>query len=341
MVRGVLFLSVAATGLLGGIPRDGVGVAWAQTASEKAAAEALFDEGVELLRAKKYQQACKKLESSQRIESGIGTLLYLGECYKQLGRTASAWATFREAASKAEAAGERGRAKAGMERADELEPQLSKVTFVVAEEIRDIEGLRIQQAGLDVSRSLWGSPVPVDPGDIVVTAEAPGYERFELQVKVRAGPASMEVEIPPLVALPEDEMPAETAPETATSSEPTDPVEPGDPGERRRMAGIALGSAGVVGLGVGGVLGLVAMNHEGKARDVCEGSLCDPNSDGVDRTNKAQTAALVSTIGFVAGGALLAGGLVLYFTAPKATETATLRVAPTPGGASLTLGSRF
>jgi hypothetical protein len=83
------------------------------------------------------------------------------------------------------------------------------------------------------------------------------------------------------------------------------------------------------------------MNHESKARDVCTDGLCDPTSDGVERTNKAQSAALVSTIGFAAGGALLAGGLVLYFTAPKAKETATLRVAPTPGGASLTWGTVF
>jgi serine/threonine-protein kinase len=264
-----------------------------------------------------------------------------------MGRTASAWATFREAASKAEAARESGRAKAGMERADELEPSLSKVTFLVAEENRDIEGLRIQQAGLDVSRPLWGTPVPVDPGDIMVTAEAPGYEKFELEVKVKQGPASVDVKIPPLVALPEEATPSDPAPGEATSPVPVDPAEPADPGAGRRTAGIVLGGVGVVGLGVGGVFGLVAMNHESKARDVCTDGLCDPTSDGVERTNKAQSAALVSTIGFAAGGALLAGGLVLYFTAPKAKETATLsgapklRLAPTPGGASLTWGTVF
>lgn len=339
--RSVVCFVVATTALTGGIFGDGVATAQAQSASEKAAAEALFDEGVELLKAKKYEEACRKLESSLRIESGIGTLLFLGECYKQLGRTASAWATFREAASKAEAAGERGRAEAGMKRADELEPLLSKVTFQVAEQNREIEGLRIQQAGLDVSRPLWGTPVPVDPGKIMVTAEAPGYEKFELEVKVKQGPAAIEVKIPPLVALPEEEMPAESAPESATSANPTEPVEASDPGAGRRTAGIVLGSAGVVGLGVGGIFGLVAMNHEKKARDVCTDNLCDPSSDGVDRTNKAQTAALVSTIGFVAGGALLAGGLVLYFTAPKTGEVATLQIGGRPGGASLTLGAKF
>lgn len=315
----------------------------AQSASEKAAAEALFDEGVSLLKAGKYEQACKKLESSQRIEPGIGTLLYLGECYKKVGRTASAWATFREAASKAEAAGESGRAKAGMDRADEIEPELSKVAFLVAEENQGIEGLVVEQAGLAVGRAVWGTPVPVDPGEIKVTARAPGYEPFEISVEVKKGPAAIEVTIPPLVkgeGEPLVESPEE-APAAATQPAPAD-EEPGQqPGQGQRIAGLVIGGVGVVGMGVGGVFGVIAMNKEGSAKDVCTGTVCDPNENGVELTEQAQSAALVSTIGFAAGGALLAGGLVLYFTAPSTRESARLTVSPTVGGASVSWGARF
>jgi outer membrane protein assembly factor BamD (BamD/ComL family) len=48
---------------------------WAQSASYKAAAEALFDQGVKLLKKGQYDEACKKLERSQSVEPGIGTLL--------------------------------------------------------------------------------------------------------------------------------------------------------------------------------------------------------------------------------------------------------------------------
>ena len=65
------------------------------SAAEKATAEAMFESGVELMRQNSFKEACPKLEMSQRIEPTVGTLLYLGECYERLGRTASAWVTFK------------------------------------------------------------------------------------------------------------------------------------------------------------------------------------------------------------------------------------------------------
>src|SRR6187200_393022 len=73
------------------------------TAAEKATAEALFDEALRLMHAGSFAEACPKFEVSQRIEAAVGTMLYLAECYEKIGRTASSWATFREAASLAEA----------------------------------------------------------------------------------------------------------------------------------------------------------------------------------------------------------------------------------------------
>src|SRR4051812_6541321 len=71
------------------------------TAADKATAESLFVEGRRLLAAGKYAEACPKFAESQQIDSGLGTLLNLGDCYEKNGQTASAWASFREAASTA------------------------------------------------------------------------------------------------------------------------------------------------------------------------------------------------------------------------------------------------
>src|SRR5687768_7618823 len=80
-------------------------------ASDKAAAEALFDQGVRLMKQNNFADACPKLEESDRIDPAVGTLLYLGECYERVGKTASAWATFREAASIANNSNQADRAR--------------------------------------------------------------------------------------------------------------------------------------------------------------------------------------------------------------------------------------
>lgn len=315
-----------------------VSPASAQSANDKAAAEALFDEGVALLKAGKVEAACEKLESSQRVDPGIGTLLYLGDCYKKAGRTASAWATFREAASKAKAAGETDRARAGMKRADELEPTLSRVTFEMDEANVDIEGIEVRQGKLAVNRTLWGSAIPVDPGELAIIVQAPGYEPYETSVTIEAGASSATVNIPALVALPEDQKPAENAPAGAVSATPED-VQPDGSGQRR--TGLILGGVGAAGLVAGGIFGILAISKNGQAKDICTGTICPAGSDGESLTNSAQTFATVSTIGFIAGGALLATGGVLYFTAPSGAESAELRVSPTWGGAHLSLGGSF
>src|SRR5690606_17820160 len=141
----------------------------AQTsAADKAAAEALFDQGLELLKSGAYDEACPKLESSQRIDPGVGTLLYLGECYEKLGKTASAWATFREAASAADAAGQSDRSKVATDRAQRLLPRLLQLELEPAGELAEVEGLEVLRGGRPVPRALWGSPIPVDPGEHVI-----------------------------------------------------------------------------------------------------------------------------------------------------------------------------
>ncbi|MCL2451247.1 MAG: hypothetical protein FWD17_20060, partial [Polyangiaceae bacterium] len=64
----------------------GAGHAFAQTASEEAAAEALFEQGRDLMLAGRVAEACPKFAESERLDPAPGTLLNLATCYERNGQ---------------------------------------------------------------------------------------------------------------------------------------------------------------------------------------------------------------------------------------------------------------
>jgi len=298
------------------------------SASDKASAEALFTAGRAALDAGEYAAACEKFEASQQIDPGVGTLLYLGACYEKLGRTASAWASFREASSVARAAGQGDRADVARERAKKLEPQLFRLTVHVAKE-NDIEGFGLQHGPRTLSRATFGVATPVDPGSHELTASAPGYQSWSTLVSVPNGPGSQSLSVPALVKLdtpppgpivaPAPGAAAPTGPAPAAGPAPDSTND--DTGSGQRTAALVLGGLGVVGLGVGTALALVAMNKDSDADDLCDDSTCF-DDEGIELSQDARAAGNGATVGYLVGGAALVGALVLYLTAPSGAATA-------------------
>ncbi len=319
------------------------------SASDKAAAEALFDDAQRLIQAGKIKEACVKYEQSQRIDPAIGTVLYLADCYERSGRLASAWATFREGASMARSAGQSDRAAAGDKRASALEPRLGRLVLQVDAATRGLEGLSVEHGGKQVNPALYGVSSPVDAGTLQVRVTAPGHESWSGVVEVKDGSESR-LAIPPLRKVAEpaavDPAPAPAAvpaADTAPTPAPAQPLPSGDSGvgDGQRMAGVVLGGVGVVGVAVGSVFGITAINKNSDAEKLCpRGDVCD-DAEGVTLTDDAKSAALVSNIAFGVGGAALIAGAVLYLTAPS--EQVALRVVPSVGKSSgfIQLGGRF
>jgi serine/threonine-protein kinase len=317
------------------------------TAEEKAAAEALFDAARALMEQGKYAEACAKFEESQNIDPGIGTLLYLGDCYEKSGRLASAWATFREGASRAQASGQADRARAGEERAKALAPRLANLVLNVAPENVAIEGFELRRAGLVVESSLFDVAVPVDPGDYEIRASAPGHETWTTQVRIDKEGSTTRIPVPVLVRS-SAAVEGPTAPPTPIPTPPSPPPGPPvaeapvDDGSTQRTIGLIIGGAGLVGVGIGAVFGLRAISKNDEAEELCSGSSCsDP--EGVALTDEARDAATISNIAFGLGAAALVGGVALYFTAPSAEPQHAWRVAPLVGtrGGGVSLGGRF
>jgi tetratricopeptide (TPR) repeat protein len=305
------------------------------SASDKAAAEALFDRGLALMREGKLDEACSRLEQSNSIERGIGTMLYLAECYEKQGRTASAWAVFREASSQAQAAGQFERATAGRQRAEKLEPTLSKLTVEVPDAVR-VQGLEVTRNGAPLAPGLWGVPLPVDPGRLIIEARAPGYHASSHTLNVEAGPHQARYELTKLTREPEAEVaqaPRVTAPvEVAPPAQPAPAPIPVEHGlNKAKLAGLIIGGAGAALLVVGAGFGGRAIKQNNIANDNCLGNVCDRK--GFDASENADSAAMVANVGIIGGAALLVGGALTYFLAPK-SET---RVAVNADGRSVGL----
>src|ERR1017187_9987356 len=123
----------------------------AARAGDPAAAQALFDEAKQLMAQGRYIEACPKLEESQKNDAGLGTQFHLADCWQHLGRTASAWALFREVQSGARALGQTGRERVARDRALALEPWLSKI-IIAPQDDAATPGLQIWRDGAQLGR---------------------------------------------------------------------------------------------------------------------------------------------------------------------------------------------
>jgi serine/threonine-protein kinase len=185
---------------------------------------------------------------------------------------------------------------------------------------------------------LDGTAISLDPGEHHFVFEADGLKSEQRTMVVREGDKNRHERVVLVgAARAPGATPAPQVPEGVAPQAPSD-------GHTQRIAGLALGGAGVVGLVVGTVFGFVSKSTWDKTNGHCGGYAhsSDPNScdgTGFGYGQTAHSQATVATVAFIVGPALLAGGAYLYFTAPRAE----VAVAPTVGGggASLSLRGRW
>jgi tetratricopeptide (TPR) repeat protein len=307
------------------------------TGAERALAERLFDEGRKLMSEERYDEACPKLEESQRIEPAGGTLLNLALCHERLGRTATAWSEFREALAYARRDNRADRESIALEHSQSLERLLPKLKLSVLE--RSI-ALELFVDGITIGAEARRAPIPLDPGEHRVEAKAPGKVSFDTRVAVAAG-ETKELEIPELQALPTPTVPAAVGPMPAPSQpEPrrdAPPPRAGGDGSAQRIIGYAVAGLGVAALAAGGYFGLDALSEDEKSDNLCPKSDCT-NEDGVRHSKNARRSALIADVAFAAGGiALGAGAYVVITASPGGSKSAMSRGV----GADPALGASF
>ncbi|MEO7331183.1 MAG: hypothetical protein ABI193_21590 [Minicystis sp.] len=329
--------------------------------TDKATAQALFDDGRKLMKEKSYAEACPKLAESLRLDPALGTKLHLADCFEKNGQTASAWALFREAAEQAKIANQADRFKKATDRADALALRLCRLRIEVSVDA-EITGVEVLRDNTIVGAASWGTSVPLDPGEHHIVAEAPGKKPFSTTVTLKDGettpvlvlipaledlpkpvPAPAVVEPlkiePPKIEPPQDPLKIEPPkieplkpPPRVPPPRPPVKAEPPKPTNAARNVGYVLTAVGGVGAGVGGVFGMVALVKNSDANPNCKHSnAC--NFEGTSDRSAALRFANISSVTLIAGGAVFAAGIITLIATrePEVTEKMVLKASPLIG----------
>lgn len=308
----------------------------------------LFEAGRALRDRDKCVEALTAFKASVEIEPSVGGFFNIGICSEKLGQHAEALAAYRMSTQIAESKKD-PRAQEGKDAEKALLGRTHWVLVRVPDDLARRPGLEIR---------LDGQAVPPERYNTHLFGPSAAHE---LRVRA-AGRAEVAIPAPDQQAVTV-ELPAEKGTDPRSAAPPPPGQPPVDDGPRppsmfaswgwQRWTGAGLGAAGVVTAAVGVFLTLDYLDEkaslEQQITTLCpvRGDKYDCPDDGArarynrelapaynDNETSAQT---LLPIVFGASAVLVAGGAVLFFTAPKAAPVAsasprpTLRVTPTFG----------
>jgi hypothetical protein len=341
MTRGTLHAALLATTL--GLA---AGPARADSKDDVAFADALFHQGLTLLKQGDDADACMRFEQSKELAPAVGVSLYLADCLQRIGKPASAWREFRSAEALAIERKDK-RAALAHRRAEALAAGLDRLTVQVAPALEGSVHLSLD--GKALAREEWGTAIPVDPGNHVVVARSGEVERvFEASVDTNRTTASIQID-----ALAPDKPVEKSATEHPAAGEvpvasadadgaPPENEKPAAFGGGRLWLSLGLAGLGAAGLGVGAGFGLAAKS----ARDESNNGPCDASDhctpNGLSLRHDAINDALVSTVAFGVGVAALGACAVVAFVLPHGKGNAvTVSPAPVAGGGGALVQTSF
>ncbi|MDI1476855.1 hypothetical protein [Polyangium sp. y55x31] len=283
-------------------------------------AEVLFNRAMELSTEGRDPEACPMLEQSLALDPAMGTRYRLAECYERTNRREAAYRLYTEVAIEAKRAGMTDRESRARLRSEALSAMLARLVVWVPKDVAETPELEVTIDGRPLDRAAWtGDPLPVDLGEHVLEAMAPGRKPYRRVVPVHDTSVPIELSVPSLrgeheappaprieVAIPT----ADASPKTAAPS-------------TRTTAALVLGVGGAGAFLVGaGIAGVAAA------------------TDGLSGPTSA-----TSAVGIGLGGASLVAAGILWFVTPsgKRKDSAAMTVVPTVGplGGGFSLLGRF
>jgi hypothetical protein len=278
-----------------------------EDAATRAAARKLAEDGVLALQNGDAATAAQKLEKAHQMLRVPSVALWSGRALIKRGLLVEAAERLREAA-RLPASGD----PAVQEQAKrDAEKELAELSLRIPNLVIRIDGadeasVTVTLDGAAVPAALLGEDRPVNPGPHHLIGKSETEQRI-------ADVTVAEAERKEVVLRFGNPAPAPASVAPPRSSEPASSAVPASGGGRKTLAFVAVG-AGAVGLVVGGVAGGLALGKKSALDDnaACEAGKCLHSVES-DVTS-LRTFRTVSTIGFIAGGALAATGVVLLVT---------------------------
>jgi len=320
--------------------------AQAQSPDVEARRTALYREGVAAATSGRWAEAKERFAAALALRASPKVVFSLAQAEEQLGQLASASADYGRALEGARGSKEPEVVSAASQALAAVAPRVPHVRVTVAG-----AGQVGATATLDGKPFELAAATPVDPGAHRIVVSAPGMVTSETSFAVGEG-QRLDV---PLTLVPEA-APSAAAPSAPPAVAPAGaPVEGGAPPPAAtetaatdagpwRTVGLAIAGAGVVALGVGTYFAIEAKSKNdqsfGAGCGGADGNVC--TSAGAQVRRDALSAATASTVAFVAGGVLAAGGIALWLAAPRAHAEGSAALAPVvlgPGGGLVMTGS--
>lgn len=314
---------------LSGAATSVAATASAQSANE-AAAQVRFQRGRDLFVANDFNGALTEFRAANQLVGSPNTRLYIARCLRGLGRLGDAYIEFQRAgAEAADRAVNEPRYAASRDAArqemDALRPQIGNLTLHAP---HAPEGIEVRVAGMVVPTAMLDVAMPTTPGNVEVTATAPGRLPFRQEAAVRASSTtelSIEMRVDPNYVPPANNGNSNTNTNNQNTQNggnetPTTPrLVRVSEGGGARIGGFVVAAVGLGGLGAFIGFATMANSRFASLQSVCGTNGPCPDTAAhranIDEGEMFQTAA---NIGLIAGGvALVAGTVMIIVGGPK------------------------
>jgi hypothetical protein len=293
----------------------------AQNVSAAEAGRQSFQLGRALYDQRRWAEALDAFRTSQQVLASPNTLLYIGRCHRELGRSAEAYRTLLQAAQSAQSrtATEPRYVPTAEAAQREAGAITERIAFVIIDVPEQPPALTVSLNGEAVSPAQFGDALAVDPGAVTLEANAAGRMPFRGSSAVSAGQQTRmtvslatyqpgaAVTAQPVTFAPtaQSSITRPTLFATASTASPLRPL-----GITTLSLGLAAGVAGIF-------TGLRARELQTELDRICPSGCGNTRVDVRNMVDEGNSMVTFTNVLWGVGGAMVVAGAIMWIVAPS------------------------